>query len=101
MVTTSTGSITRTMSLENLESRLYVKERYNRMLKEHGYKKTASQMYLIVGSAKYGVKPFFKFLFTALKDGDLFIGWKHWITTVFKLHAKNRREDDATYNINE
>ena len=59
MVTASTGSITRTMSLENLESRLYVKKRYNRMLKEHGYKKTASQMYLIVASAKYGIKPFF------------------------------------------
>lgn len=101
MVTTSIGSITRTMSLENLESRLYVKERYNRMLKEHGYKKTASQMYLIVASAKYGIKPFFKFLFTALKDGDLFIGWKHWIVTVFKMHAKSWRKDNATYNINE
>ena len=91
MVTASTGSITRTMSLENLESRLYVKKRYNRMLKEHGYKKTASQMYLIVASAKYGIKPFFKFLFTALKDGDLFIGWKHWIITVFKMHTKPAR----------
>jgi len=99
--TVSRGSITRTKSLENLESQFYVAQRMNKFLKERGYKKKASQMYFILQSAKFGVKPFCKLLFTSIKDGNIFIGWKNWIKTYMRLYSKKAKEDNERYNIND
>lgn len=99
-VTTTAGSITRTRSLENIESVFFVRERYNKMLKEHGYRSNKSEMICIVRSAKYGLKPFFKLFFVALKSGNLFNGWRNWLYSFVHQFSKQRRKDDAKYNVN-
>lgn len=99
-VTTTAGSITRSRSLENIESVFFVRERYNKMLKENGYRPNKSEMICIVRSAKYGIKPFFKLFFIALKSGNLFNGWRNWVNSFFHQFSKQKRKDDAKYNVN-
>ena len=100
-VTTTAGSITRTRSLENIESVFFVRERYNKMLKENGYRPNKSEMICIVRSAKYGIKPFLKLSIIALKSGNLFNGWSNWVYSFFHQFSKQKRTDDAKYNVKE
>lgn len=99
-VTTTAGSITRTRSLENIESVFFVRERYNTMLKNNGYRPNKSEMICIVRSAKYGIKPFLKLFFIALKSGNLFNGWRNWVNSFLRQFSRQKRKDDAKYNVN-
>lgn len=88
--TVQKGSLTNTISLENIESRFNVNIRKNALLKEYGYKRSSSVMYFIVSSAKFGFKPFFKLFFKALLSGNLFIGYDRWFSTyINKSYKKN------------
>ena len=98
-VTTTAGSITRTRSLENIESVFFVRERYNTMLKENGFCPNKSEMICIIRSAKYGIKPFLKLFFIALKSGNLFNGWRNWVNSFLHQFSKQKRRDDAKYNV--
>lgn len=98
-VTTTAGSITRTRCLENIESVFFVRERYNKMLKENGFRPNKSEMICIVRSAKYGIKPFLKLFYIALKSGNLFNGWENWLFSFLHQFSKQRRKEDAKYNV--
>lgn len=95
--TVEKGSLTNTISLQNIESRFDVNIRKNKMLKDYGYKRSTSVMLHIVSSVKYGFRPFFRLLFKALITGNLFVGYNRWFKTVLK----NKNEKNKSYIIKE
>lgn len=75
------GSLRNTISLENIEARFNVSIRKNRLLKESGMPKSASVMFYIISSLRFGIGPFFRLFFSALRSGDLFVGARNWFQT--------------------
>ncbi|HHX70563.1 MAG TPA: glycosyltransferase family 2 protein [Gallicola sp.] len=89
--TVQKGSLTNTVSLENIESRFGVNIRKNEMLKQNGYKKTESVIYFIMSSIRFGVKPFLKLFYKAFVTNNLFVGYDRWFKTLLsKRHLKNK-----------
>ena len=88
-VTKNEGSLTQNDSLENTLSRFYVNQRRNKLLKENGYKKDASVLLFIIEGGRYGIKPFFSMLHSAIMNGDLFVGANNWPTTF--IHMINKK----------
>ncbi len=91
VITLTEGSLTRTQSLKNIESRFNVALNRNKYLKKNGYKKDSSVMYFILESKKFGIIPFLRMLFKAIITGNLFVGCKNWISTSKKI----KRQSDA------
>lgn len=89
--TVQKGSLTNTVSLENIESRFNVTIRKNKLLVENGYKRSSSVMYFIVSSLKFGLKPFFRLLYKALVTKNLFVGYGRWFKTFLsQKHLENK-----------
>lgn len=89
--TVQKGSLTNTISLENIESRFNVTIRKNKLLVENGYKRSASVMYFIVSSLKFGLNPFFRLLYKALVTKNLFVGYDRWFKTFLsQKHLQNQ-----------
>lgn len=82
--TVQKGSLTNTISLQNIENRFEVSLRKNKLLKKNGYKKDASVLYYILSSSRFGFIPFIRLFFKALKSGDLFVGYRRWVKTFIK-----------------
>lgn len=80
-VTVNRGSITNTLSLQNIESIFGVCIRKNAILRQYGYKATSSVMYQIFRSAQFGLIPCAKLIFRALISGNLFVGCSNWFNT--------------------
>lgn len=96
--TINRGSITRTTSLKNIESQFDVRIRKNKMLKENGFKKDASLIFVILKSRKYGFKIFAKLLYKTIITGNLFVGCNNWLSTLYNiLFKKNKIE--KRYNV--
>lgn len=77
-VTVSDGSITKTETLRNLESRFKVAIKKNNILRDFGYKADVSIIYYVVKSMRYGFSTFVKFLYKAITSGYILVGWKRW-----------------------
>ena len=77
-VTVSDGSITKTETLRNLESRFKVAIKKNDILRSRGYKADVSIIFYVVKSMKYGFDIFIKFFFKAIASGYILVGWKRW-----------------------
>jgi glycosyltransferase involved in cell wall biosynthesis len=101
VATVSQGSLTKTLSLENIESRFNVCLDRNQTLVKNGYKKDSSVMLFIVKSLHYGVKPFLRLLWKAIKSGDLFVGWRNWLGTLLHLFDRKKRNEKKKYQITE
>ena len=101
VATVNQGSLTKTTSLLNIESRFRVCLRRNSLLKEYGYEKDSSVLLFVFKSLQFGIVPFFKLLREAAKSGDLFVGYKNWISTFFHLFNKTRRSDNTKYQVKE
>lgn len=87
-VTVTNGSITRTNSIENIESIFNVIIRKNLLLKKLGYKVRYSVMYQIYRSSKFGFMPCFKLLSKAFITGNLFNGYRNWIKTILRINRR-------------
>lgn len=80
-VTVNKGSITNTLSLPNIESIFGVCIRKNAILRQYGYKASASVMYQVYRSAYFGFVPCVNLIWKALITGNLFVGWNNWLNT--------------------
>lgn len=90
-VTVQKGSLTNTISLENIESRFNVTIRKNELLVKSGYKRSGSVMLFILSSMKFGIKPFFRLFYKALVTQNLFVGYDRWFKTFLsKKHLQNQ-----------
>lgn len=89
-VTVTKGSITNVVSLRNLESIFNVKIRKNALLVKNGHKRLCSVANTIRKSAKYGLGIFFRFLWTALITGNLFVGYRRWFKTILSYKKRNK-----------
>lgn len=90
------GSISNTHSFSNYESYFYVALRKNQLLAENGYQKI-SIMGRLVRSIQFGVRPFLKFFVTAIRSGDLLIGYQHWGRNFFRSMASSKRQEKREY----
>ncbi len=93
-ITISRGSLTNVESLRNIETRFDVALRKNKILKEHGKKKMASIMIYIYQAGKYGIKPTTRLLYKGIVAGDLFVGYKNWVKTWFRLKFKSDNKEN-------
>ncbi len=84
-VTVTKGSITNVKSLRNLESDFNVRIRKNALLVSRGLKRECSLLNPIIKSRHYGIKTMFKFLFKAIRSGNLLVGYNRWFKTLFHL----------------
>ena len=101
IATVSQGSLTKTLSLDNIESRFYVCLDRNQTLVKNGYKRDSSVLLFIVKSLHFGVKPFFRLLWDAIKSGNLLVGWRNWFGTFVHLFDRRKRNDNKKYQITE
>ena len=101
VATVSQGSLTKTLSLENIESRFNVCIDRNRTLVKNGYKKDSSVLLFIVKSLHFGLKPFLRLLWRAIRSGDLFVGWRNWVGTLVHLFDRKKRNDNKKYQVTE
>lgn len=90
-ITVNKGSLTNTISLENIESRFYVFIRKNEMLKANGFKKDSSVMFFILSSMKFGAVPFIQMFWKALITGNLFVGYNRWFKTLLISRRSKRK----------
>lgn len=97
--TVSRGSLTKTVSLESIQSHIEVYQRRNKLLKENGYKKDASVMYYVLQSIQYGIKPFIKFLKMTIEEGDLLVGCSNWIITIMRQFKRSKRNENKKYRV--
>lgn len=94
MVTTSKGSLTKRKDLAAIRSRYMVGLRKNRFLKDHGRSDLqASVMVYILDALHIGVKPFFSFIWQAVKyRQNLLIGMSRWFGSYKRKRQKESME---------
>lgn len=95
-VTINKGSISNVESQINIETRFYVGLRENEIKKQFGYPKSSSVMKYILMETKYGFSPTMKLIWDAIKAGDLFVGWRTWLFTWYKMKFKSDNLKDYT-----
>lgn len=97
VATTGRGSLTRRRNLNITESRFLVRLRKNKFLRDHGMKDLQSSvMSHIVESSHYGMKPFMRFIFNAVKyRQNIFWGYKNW----FKTYKYTKKRDNREKNL--
>lgn len=96
MVTTSKGSLTKRKDLAAIRSRYMVGLRKNRFLKDHGRPDLqASVMVYIIDALHIGIKPFFSFIWQAIKyKQNLLIGMSRWFGSYKKKRQEEKKDKD-------
>ena len=92
VVTTRIGSLANRRDLEVIKSRYLVAIRRNIYVREKGYRNQQGSIMIYLYSAlKFGINPFLKFCWLAIKNKqNPFIGYKNWFKTFLNSRKENQ-----------